>query len=195
VLAASAFRTHLVFLESAHEIAVVLPFGAVLAGRTVGPWLASRRLPRITLAPVLVAVLGCYLAALGYSVTRPTLPAQNQSLTDWLVAHHLTGGLGTYWTGANTTLSSGGQVQVAPVHNNGTTPYTWVAKSSWFDPAVSRATFVIATPGSAGDAYSLPGTRVEQAFGKPAREYHVGQYLIMVYDKNLLSQVKKPGPA
>jgi hypothetical protein len=194
VLVAGAFRTHVVFLESAHEIAVVLPFGAVLAGRTVGPWLASRRRPRITLAPVLVAVLGCYLAALGYSVTRPTLPAQNQSLTDWLVAHHLTGGLGTYWTGANTILSSGGQVHVAPVHNDGTTPYTWVAKSSWFDPAVSRATFVIATPGSTGDAYSLPETRVERSFGKPAHEYHVGQYLIMVYDKNLLSQVKNPGP-
>jgi hypothetical protein len=194
VLAAGAFRTHVVFLGSAHEIAVVLPFGAVLAGRTVGPWLASRRRPRITLAPVLVAVLGCYLAALGYSVTRPTLPAENQSLTDWLVAHHLTGGLGTYWTGANTTLSSGGRVQVAPMHNDGTTPYTWVAKSSWFDPAVSLATFVIAMPGSAGDAYSLPETRVEHAFGTPAHEYHVGQYLIMVYDKNLLSQVKNPGP-
>ena len=194
VLVAGAFRTHVVFLQSAHEIAVVLPFGAVLAGRTVGPWLASRRRPRITLAPVLVAVLGCYLAALGYSITRPTLPAQHQSLTDWLVAHHLTGGLGTYWTGANTALASGGQVQVAPMHNNGTTPYTWVAKSSWYDPAVSRATFVIATPGSVGDAYSLPETRVERSFGTPAHEYHVGQYLIMVYDKNLLSQVKKPGP-
>jgi hypothetical protein len=194
MLAGGAFRTHTVFLESAHEIAVVLPFGAVLAGRTVGPWLARRRRPRITLAPVLVAVLGCYLAALGYSVTRPALPAGNQSLTDWLVARHLTGGLGTYWTGANTTLSSGGQVQVAPMHNDGTTPFTWIAESSWFDPAVSRATFVIATPGSAGDAYSLPETRVEHAFGAPAHEYHVGQYLIMVYDKNLLSQVKKPGP-
>jgi hypothetical protein len=194
VLAASAFRTHLVLLGSAHEIAVVLPLGAVLAGRTVGPWLASRRRPRITLAPVLVAVLGCYLAALGYSVTRPAFPAENQNLTDWLVAHHLTGGLGTYWTGANTTLSSGGQVQVAPMRNDGTTPYTWVAKSSWFDPAVSRATFVIAMPGSAADAYSLPETRVEHAFGQPAHEYPVGQYLIMVYDKNLLSQVTKPGP-
>jgi hypothetical protein len=194
VLAAGAFRTQVLLLLSSHEIAVVLPFGAVLAGRTVGPWLASRRLPRITLAPVLVAVLGCYLAALGYSVTRPALPAANQSLTDWLAAHHLTGGLGTYWSGSNTILASGGRVLVAPTHDDGKVPYTWVAKTSWFDPAVSRATFVIATPGSAGDPYSLPETGVKHAFGKPSREYRVGQYLIMVYDKNLLSQVSKPGP-
>jgi hypothetical protein len=197
MLAAGAFRTDVLLLQSAHEIAVVLPFGAVLAGRAVGPWLTRafrRRLPRVTLAPVLVAVLGCYLAALGYSVTRPALPAENQSLTDWLVAHHLTGGLGTYWTGANTTLASGGEVQVAPTHDDGKVPYTWVAKTSWFDPAVSRATFVIAKPGSTGDAYSFPETGVERSFGKPAHEYHVGQYLIMVYDENLLSQVSKPGP-
>jgi hypothetical protein len=144
---------------------------------------------------VLVAVLGCYLAALGYSVTQPTLPAQNQSLTNWLVAHHLTGGLGTYWTGSNTILASGGRVLVAPTHDNGrVVPYTWVAKTSWFDPAVSRATFVIAMPGSTGDPYSLPETGVKDAFGQPSREYRVGQYLIMVYNKNLLNQVSKPGP-
>jgi len=194
VLAAGAFRTQMLLLISSHEIAVVLPFGAVLAGRTVGPWLATRRRPRITLAPVLVAVLGCYLAALGYSVTRPTLPAQNQSLTDWLVAHHLTGGLGTYWTGSNTILASGGRVLVAPTHDDGKVPYTWVAKTSWFDPAVSRATFVIAMPGSTSDPYSLPETGVTHTFGEPSREYRVGQYLIMVYNKNLLSQVSKPGP-
>jgi hypothetical protein len=197
ILAAGAFRTDMLLLQSAHEIAVVLPFGAVLAGRTVGPWLARafrRRRLRLTLAPVLAAVLACYLAALGYSVTRPTMPAQNQSLTDWLVAHHLTGGLGTYWTGANTTLSSGGQVLVVPTKDSGKAPYTWIDKASWYDPAVSRATFVIATPGGKGDAYSFAETGVERAFGKPAREYRVGQYVIMVYDKNLLSQVSKPGP-
>lgn len=194
VLAAGAFRTHMVLLQSSHEIAVVLPFGAVLAGRTVGPWLASRRLPRIRLAPVLVALLGCYLAALGYSVTRPTLPAQNQSLTDFLVAHHLTGGLGTYWTGSNTILSSGGRVVVAPTSHDGKVPYTWVAKTSWYDPAVVRATFVIAMPGTTGDAYSFPEQGVENTWGKPVQEYRVGKYLVMVYNKNLLSQVSKPGP-
>lgn len=196
VLVAGAFATRMLLLQSAHEIAVVLPFGAVLAGRTVGPWLARRRLPRITLAltPVLAAALAGYLAALGWAAARPKQQAETQQLADWLVAHHLTDGLAKYWGAASTTLSSGGQVLVVPTADLGKQPYTWVAKGSWYDPAAARATFVVAVPGSAGNAYAFPEAGVRRAFGKPAHEYRVAQYIIMVWDKNLLLQVSKPGP-
>lgn len=194
VLVAAAFATHMVLLQGAHEIAVVLPFGAVLAGRTVGSWLARRRLQRLALMPVLTAVLAGYLAALGWAAAQPKQQAETQQLADWLVAHHLTGGLAKYWAASSTTLSSGGQVLVVPTADLGTQPYTWVAKGSWYDPAASRATFVVAVPGP-GNAYAFPEAGVRQAFGKPAREYRVGQYIIMVWDKNLLLQVSKPGPA
>jgi hypothetical protein len=197
VLVAAAFATHMVLLQGAHEIAVVLPFGAVLAGRTVGSWLARRRrLPRLALTPVLAAVLAGYLAALGWAAAQPKQQAETQQLADWLVAHHLTEGLAKYWGASSTTLASGGRVLVAPTSNLGKQPYTWVAKGSWYDPAVSRATFVIAVPGSSGNnAYAFPETGVLRAFGKPAQEYRVGQYIIMVWNKNLLLQVHKPGPA
>lgn len=194
VLVAGAFATRMTLLQGAHQIAVVLPFGAVLAGRTVGPWLARRRLPRLALTPVLTAVLAGYLAALGWAAAQPKQQAETQQLADWLVAHHLTGGLAKYWGASSTTLSSGGQVLVAPTSDLGKQPYTWVAKASWYDPAVSRATFVVAVPGS-GNAYAFPEAGVRRAFGQPAREYRVGQYMIMVWDKNLLLQVSKPGPA
>ncbi len=194
VLVASAFATHVMLLSGAHEIAVVLPFGAVLAGRTVGSWLARRRLPRLALAPVLTVVLAGYLAALGWAAAQPKQQAETQQLADWLVAHHLTDGLAKYWGASSTTLASGGQVLVAPTSDLAKLPYTWVAKGSWYDPAVSRATFVIAVPGS-GNAYAFPETGVQRTFGKPAREYRVDQYIIMVWDKNLLLQVRKPGPA
>ena len=42
-LAAGAFGTHMAPIQGAHEIAIVLPLSAVLAGRLVGPWLAARR--------------------------------------------------------------------------------------------------------------------------------------------------------
>src|SRR5262249_46897119 len=45
-LAAATFGTQMIPVQGAHEIAVVLPFGAVLAGRTLGPWLVRRPLPR-----------------------------------------------------------------------------------------------------------------------------------------------------
>jgi hypothetical protein len=197
VLVAATFATHMVLLQGAHQIAVALPFGAVLAGRTVGSWLARGRgrLPGLALTPVLAAVLAGYLAALGWAAAQPKQQAETQQLADWLVAHHLTDGLAKYWAASSTTLSSGGQVLVAPTSDLAKLPYTWVAKGSWYDPAVSRATFVVAVPGSTGTAYAFPETGVRQVFGKPAREYRVGQYIIMVWNKNLLLQVSKPGPA
>jgi len=193
VLGAGTFATHMVLLQGAHDIAVVLPFGAVLAGRTVGPWLARHRLPRLALTPVLAAVLAGYLAALGWAATQPKLPAETQQLADWLVAHHLTAGLAKYWAASSTTLSSGGHVIVAPTVDLGKLPYTWVAKGSWYDPSVTRATFVVAVPGS-GTAYAFSEKGVRGVFGTPAHEYRVGQYIIMVWNKNLLLQVSKPGP-
>lgn len=194
VLGAGAFATHMLLLQGAHEIAVVLPFCAVLAGRTAGPWLAAHRLPRIAMTPLLVAALGGYLASLGWAVSQPAQRAETQDLADWLVAHHLTGGLAKYWAASSTTLSSGDRVVIAPVADSGLAPYTWVAKASWYDPAMSQANFVVAMPGSAGNGYAFPEAGVRGAFGKPAREYRVGQYIIMVWDKNLLLQVRKPGP-
>ena len=40
-LAAGAFGTYMAPVQGAHEIAVVLPLGAVLGGRLIGPWLAG----------------------------------------------------------------------------------------------------------------------------------------------------------
>jgi proteasome accessory factor C len=190
-LAAGSATTTDTVVSGAHEIAVVLPFGAVLAGRTIGPWLTERRLPRVVLAPVLGVVLVCYLAGLGYNVSQPPRPADTQSLADWLLAHHLARGLGKYWAANSTTLASGGRVRVAPAVANGRGARTWVTKPSWYDPATSYANFVVATSGGqTPSAFNVNG--VLQAFGKPAREYHADGYVILVWNKNLLSQVATP---
>jgi hypothetical protein len=196
MLVAGALATPMVTISSAHEIAPVLPFSAVLAGRTVGPWLARMRWrgPRLALPALLAAALAAYVAALGYGVAQPARPAETQGLADWLMSRHLTGGLANYWAATSTTLSTGGRVHVYPVADLAQLPYTWVAKSGWYDPATSRANFVIAMPGS-GNAYAFPEAGVRSVFGKPAREYRVGQYIVMVWDKNLLLTVHSPDPA
>jgi hypothetical protein len=191
---AGALATQMQLVSGAHDIAVVLPLGAVLAGRTLGPWLASltrRRLPRITLLPLLGAALACYLAALGYNASQPAVPAETQGLADWLVAHHLTSGLGEYWAASSTTLASGGRVRVAPVQGGAKVVYPWVTKPSWYDPAVSTANFVIATPGSE-TGYAFNEAVVRHSYGKPSRVYRYGSYVIMVWNKNLLLQVPAP---
>jgi hypothetical protein len=58
---------------NAREFAVVLPFGAVLAGRTLTAGLRAREArPRKWLAPVVLAVLAGYAASLGYAAAQPT---------------------------------------------------------------------------------------------------------------------------
>ncbi len=190
-LAAGTLATKMVPVSGAHEIATVLPFGAVLAGRTVGPLLLRRRLPRITLLPLLGVALAGYLAALGYGAAQSPRPAETQGLASFLVAHHLSSGLGRYWAANSTTLASDGQVRVAAVQDNAQLAYPWVTEPAWYDPAVSYANFVIATPGS-GNSYAFAASAVRHKFGKPSREYRYGSYLIMVWDRNILWQLPKP---
>lgn len=192
-LAAGVFGTVLPSLANAHEIAIVLPFGAVLAGRTLGPRLvAASRRARVTLAPALGVALAGYLAALGYATTLPAQAASAQGLADWLAAHHLTSGLGKYWLASSTTLASSARVQVSPVQWSGHIAYPWVAKPRWYDPGQSYANFVVAAPGPSGTANAFPDGAVRQVFGDPARVYRYGAYEIMVWDKNLLLEMLPP---
>jgi hypothetical protein len=213
-LAAGAFGTHMAPIQGAHEIAMVLPLGAVLGGRMVGPWLtgafAARRGPgaqgagdasgtgpiarraRVAVASLLtLAALG-YVAALGYDSSQPAQPAQTQDLASWLVAHHLTAGLAGYWDADVTTLASDGLVRVAPMANGGTYGYPWESEASWYDPAVSVANFVVTVSAPPVAArYARPAV-IRDRYGKPVRTYHFRQYTIMVYDYNLLLRVRQP---
>jgi hypothetical protein len=237
-LGAGAYASDMTAGYAAHEIAVVLPFGAILAGRTVGPWLAQRRLndspggrapagapgktaalaigraaggrgsggihrantavrPRrgrhpVWLLPLLGVVGLCYAASLGYYASQPSEPGRTQDLAGWLTAHHMTTGLGTYWAGTETTVSSGGRTLVIPMTNeNPADPYPWITKPAWYSPEKHDARFVVAgTDPSNGMQYSP--SAVITAFGAPVREYRFGSYIIMVYNHNLLRQTLAP---
>ncbi|MBV9382991.1 MAG: hypothetical protein JO242_20290, partial [Streptosporangiaceae bacterium] len=113
------------------EIAAVLPFGAVLAGRLLADQLTAARL-----LPLLGACLLGYVFALGYGISRPNPPAHDQALTNWLAAHHLTGGLGSYAEGNSVTIDSGGSIQLRAANfgSSGVSPGTHNSQSSWYDP-------------------------------------------------------------
>ena len=134
----------------AHEIAVVLPFFAVLSGR-----LLAEPLIRARLEPVLAVGLAAYLGALCYGATGVPAPAQNQAVADWLVAHHLTDGLAGYWEANSVTFDSGGRVTVAPLAPGTTTAYHWEAKVAWFDTRSRYANFLILKALSAAAPRSL----------------------------------------
>jgi hypothetical protein len=170
---------------SAREIAPVLPYGAVLAARMLGG-----RLYKARLVPALSVALACYLAALGYTVTQAGIPAVTQNLADWLAANHLTYGLSSYGIANTTTLASGETVNVRPVSWEGNYvaggPYEF--DKSWYDPSLHDANFVVLiNPPIPIDPIALWEVRV--SFGKPQAIYHFSRYTIMVFNKNLLTDL------
>jgi hypothetical protein len=138
---------------------------------------------------VLVAVGICYLANLGYDASQRPSPAVNQALADWLVAQQLTSGIGGYWDANETSLASGGVVRVAAVTTGASYGYLWEAKLAWFNPAVSSANFIIAHVQQLGAGYLSVKTAIHR-YGRPAKTYHLGNTVVLVYDRNLLARLR-----
>jgi hypothetical protein len=187
-VAAYTFSALDIDAQSAREMAAVLPFAAVLAGR-----LLAGRLIAARMLPVLSAVLAGYLLTLASGVTQPARPAENQPVADWLVAHHLKYGLGGYWQSASITLGSGTRAQVRQVQFNGhaLVRYQRESQASWYDPRLHDATFLVLGPAQ-HPVTDFIGTVADMRaiFGPPAHVYHLGQVTVLTYDKNLLTEVR-----
>ncbi len=183
VLAAFVFG----FRLGAWEAVALLPLSAVLAGRLLPGALISRRL-----VPALVAVLACYGLCLLYDATRPAPFSPNQRAASFLAAHHLRYGLASYWEASSVTVDSGNYVQVRPVRTlHGDLLLThWNAAASWYSPRLHDARFVIFR--HCKGCLSLAGLR--SAFGPPAHVYRVVNYLVLVWNKNLLRGPFISGP-
>ncbi|HUK72692.1 MAG TPA: hypothetical protein VLW50_28685 [Streptosporangiaceae bacterium] len=177
----SAFATGVL---NAREMAVVLPFGAALAGRTL-----ASRIRGSKLAWVLGAVLIGYGIGLAREVVQPSVPPANERLAVWLAGHHLTYGLGGYWEAGIVTVDTGDRVTIRAVLPKPVRRESWESKQSWYDPRSDWADFVVFDSQPGFFHLWLPYGSVQAKFGQPVRTYHVGQYTIMVWDKNLLAQL------
>ena len=205
------FSTLLRSRSYVHEIAILLPLCAALAGRVLVP-LAGRLRPARRSARIAALALSGWLAVSAaevvYDATWPAVQPSQQAVAAWLVAHHERDGLAGYWQAASTTVTSGGQVLVAavtlpaapaagPAAAGRAVSYRWESSADWYQPARHDATFVIAVTGQA-PAAGLSVTQVRARFGRPAAQYQVGQDVIMLYDYNLLTRVTAtafPGPS
>ena len=143
VLAAGVFTTVLRSLSNAHEVAILLPLGAALAGRvlpqavhllpeavhlrparlrltrragTASPPRQPARARRVSIAPLaLGAWLAVGVAELCYAAAWPATPPPQRAVAAWLVSQHERAGLAGYWQADATTVTSGGRVLVAPI--------------------------------------------------------------------------------
>jgi hypothetical protein len=184
---------------NAREFAVVLPFGAVLAGRTLGAglrggergslgWLRGARW-RTWLASALVAG---YAASLGYAAAQASAPPANEQLATFLAEHHLTEGLGGYWQSSIVTVGSGGAVTVRAVWPTTLRPYPWESKASWYDADLHRATFLVTDSQPGFFNYWEPNRAALAAYGPPAHTYRIGSYMVFVWEQNLLAGPAEP---
>jgi hypothetical protein len=201
----------------ARELAAALPYGAVLAGRVFGPWLASSRSAsspsdisrsatsrsarswRTRFRPGVAALVvagGCQLAALGYEATRPAAASPEQALAGWLAGHHLTTGLGTYTDDNITTLDSGGAVRMLtvswrPPPAGGAVARLYQSSASWYDSRTADANFVVTGPAD-GTADLVPRAEILALAGPPVRSYQFESFTIMVWNENLLTRLASP---
>ncbi len=181
------------------EIAAVLPFGAVLAGRQLAEPLAGA-----WLRPALAAVLACYVAALGYGAAQSPVVSDGAPVADsdaavvgWLEAHNLHVGLGTYTEANVITLDSGGRVAVRTVtwRSSGAVPRAYESEASWYNPKLSYANFVVENSADHGGVSLIPQRDILALAGPPARTYRYKTFTIMVWNHNLLADLGGPPSA
>ncbi len=181
-LVAYIFLTPGTLVYSARDFSAVLPLSAALAGRMVGRSLLAGKL-----APVAAAVLAGYVLSLATAMSAPATPSRDVRLVHWLLAHHLDYGLGGYGTGNALTLDARGRVHMVVVafHRGRCYPVRWEAQASGYDAGLHDATFMV---------QAAPGSAIRHVFGAPAHIYLVGGARVLVWDKNLLTDVH-PAPS
>lgn len=175
------------FRVGAWEAVGLLPTGAVLAGR-----LLARMLVRTRLVAAWGAALACYAAFLAFDATTSTpIGSPNASVIAVLDAHHLTSGLAPYWQASSITVQTGDRVQVRPImtDHGAIAVNRWNIDENWYNPRKYDAHFVIWS--ADGGSSLLTWYRVE---GRPENIYHVGGYVVLVWDRNLLTAPIRLGP-
>jgi hypothetical protein len=195
--------------EAAHEVAVIVPFGAVLAARVltrgvravkegaaagasraVAPGGPGRRLRLAGLAAGILVLAG-YTAGLGYEASQPAVPPANTGLASWLLDHHLTYGLSGYWTSSSVTVDSGGRVEVRALMQYSMTRDLWMSNLSWYNPKLHDANFIVLDSRPGFMNHWEPRALVQKYFGRPDRTYHTGPYTILVWERNLLNSIPR----
>jgi hypothetical protein len=190
--------------EAAHEVAIILPFGAALAARVLIRAVSGRaandraaassgpsRWVRLASLVAGIAVLAGYTVGLGYEISQPTAPPANASLAPWLLDHHLTYGLSGYWTSSSVTVNSGGRVEIRALLQFSMKRDLWMSNVSWYDPKLHYANFIVldSTPGFMN--HWEPRALIRKYFGRPARIYHTGPYTVLVWNRNLLNSIPR----
>jgi hypothetical protein len=170
-----------------NEIVGLLPIGAVLAGRALGG-----KVMKIGLVPALSAVFAVLAILLVHNAVTPAQSNPNAKVAVWLQQHHLTYGLAGYWNASSVTAETGGNVMVRPVRTfqDQVVAANFETDSTWYDASKHHASFVIWITHDYCGNLCLTRKGLTGAFGPPSKTYYVSGYEVLVYNKNLLNNVR-----
>ncbi len=161
-------------------------FGSILGARLVGR-LAERTKegwPRAVLVGVAgLAALGCATTFVNTLTTpSPAQPAANLAL--YLEQHHLTKGIGDYWSASIVTVESSDAVVVRPVVTFGgdqhVVRYTRESSSAWYGGGFEFLVYNATAPWQGVDGQSALAS-----FGPPQHVAAVGPYDVLTWAHDL----------
>jgi hypothetical protein len=173
---------------AAHEVAIIVPFGAVLAGRVLPRLQFGPRAAR-GLAIAALTVLAGYTAGLGWELAQPAQPMANTQLATWLEEHQLSYGLSGYWTSSSVTIDGDGKVAVRALMQYTMRRDLWMSDEQWYNPALHYANFIVLDSEPGYFTHWEPTALIKKYFGTPDRVYHDGPYTIEVWNHNLLPEI------
>lgn len=169
-------------------MAPVFALGAALAGRLLGGPLLRNRL-ELLLIPGLAAAL---LAAAPPVLLAKNAPSHEGRLAAFLERQHLTQGLAGYWHANTVTVDTGGRVTMRSVRD---LPKTGLVQSDWnqdralLNSHAYYADFVVVTAPHSEGTWNVTESEAVARFGKPYRTYRFDHYVILVWQKNLLTDL------
>ncbi len=173
--------------DYARYLTAALIFGTILSARTVARTLRRVDRPRPILASALgaVALIALIGVATAGNLSRTSARQPSAVVTDFLAHHHLTIGIGDYWSASIVTVSSGEGVIVRPVITDPAgriVRYGRQSDASWY----ARARFEFLIYDVKHPWRHINATTAITTFGRPKVAYVVGSYRIIVWPKPLL---------
>jgi len=165
----------------ARYLTAAVIFGAILAGRLVARVVAALgpgALRRVLLGAGVV-VIACFAAGTGETLSQPVGASPPVLLAEYLSNHHLTLGLGDYWSASIVTAQSGERVTVRPVTapQGRVVEYERNSERAWYGD--TRFQFLVFN-----SAFPFGGVDIESsiaAFGPTATRTYVDGYIVLTW--------------
>ncbi|MGO9911154.1 MAG: hypothetical protein ACLPQS_08355, partial [Acidimicrobiales bacterium] len=174
-------------------------FGSILGARLVGR-IAERLTttgPRLATGALAVLVLAGYVATCAMVVTSAPVKQPAVALTTYLEDHHLTHGIGDYWSSSIVTVESADTVVIRPVialpGGAHLARYMRQTSSQWYDGRFEFLVYDLSSPWGSVGARSA-----EASFGPPRHIARVGTYRVLTWAHELAiepdgSYARQPG--